>query len=234
MPLSPDLLLNKALRLLDAGESLRGEQTLRAAAAASDPATAVTAWCALGELHLQQGRHADAAIALAACLAVPVPPGLDDVCEADHVRAEALLASVAPPIVVEAEVGVPPEQLWDVLRDVGAVHHRLLPGRVAGTRIDDGHRFLTFPDGHVIREVIRAIDDDARRLAYAVVEGARPPLAHHEAEFQVYATNDGHSRLVWTARVLPVERAAEVLTRMAYGIAEMCRTVESPDVVPGA
>jgi hypothetical protein len=35
-------------------------------------------------------------------------------------------------------------------------------------------RFLTFPDGHIVRELIASIDDDALRLAYSVIEGARP------------------------------------------------------------
>lgn len=137
-------------------------------------------------------------------------------------------------IVVETEIGVHPEQVWDVVRDVGAVHRRLLPTRVAGTRIDGDQRFLTFPDGHVIREVIRSIEEDSRRLAYAVAEGARPPLDHHEAEFQVFPAGEGRSRLVWTARVLPPHRAAEVRTRMEYGIADMRQAIESADVVPGA
>jgi Polyketide cyclase / dehydrase and lipid transport len=77
------------------------------------------------------------------------------------------MASVRHEIVIDAA----PDHVWDVLRDVGAVHERLLPGRVAGSRVEGGQRFLTFPDGHVIRELIVAIDDDARRLAYSVVEG---------------------------------------------------------------
>jgi hypothetical protein len=69
------------------------------------------------------------------------------------------MASVRHEIVI----GAPPEHVWDVLRDVGAVHERLLPGRVADSRIEDGQRLLTFPDGHVIRELIVAVDDGTRR-----------------------------------------------------------------------
>jgi hypothetical protein len=59
----------------------------------------------------------------------------------------------------EIVIGVPSEFAWDVLRDVGAVHERLLPGRVAASRIEGDQRFLTFPDGHVVRELIVTIDD---------------------------------------------------------------------------
>ncbi|MBO4274277.1 hypothetical protein [Microbispora triticiradicis] len=41
------------------------------------------------------------------------------------------MASVRHEIVIDA----PPEHIWDVLRDVGAVHERLLPGRVTDIRI---------------------------------------------------------------------------------------------------
>jgi len=64
------------------------------------------------------------------------------------------MASIRHEIVIEAS----PEHIWDVLRDVGAVHKRLPPGRVADTRIEGDQRFLTFPDGHVIRELIVAME----------------------------------------------------------------------------
>jgi hypothetical protein len=96
-----------------------------------------------------------------------------------------------------------PEHVWSVLRDVGAVHERLLPGRVTGTRLEGDQRFLTFPDGHVICELIVAIDDDARRLAYSVVEGARPAIEYHHASFEVRPEGDRAGRLIWTTDVLP-------------------------------
>ena len=65
------------------------------------------------------------------------------------------MASLRQEILIEA----PAEVVWDVLRDVGAVHRRLLPGRVVATRIEGDHRFLTFPDGHVVHELIIAADD---------------------------------------------------------------------------
>lgn len=51
---------------------------------------------------------------------------------------------------------------------MGAVHERLLPGRVTSTRIEGDVRTLTFPNGVVVHELIVAIDDEARRLSYAV------------------------------------------------------------------
>jgi hypothetical protein len=131
------------------------------------------------------------------------------------------MASVRHEIVIEAS----PEHVWDVFRDVGAVHERLLPGRVSGTRIEGGQRFLTFPDGHVIRELIVAVDDGARRLAYAVVDGARPAVEHHHASFEVRAEGAG-ARLVWTTDVLPDAVAGEIRVRMERGAVEMKRAIE--------
>jgi hypothetical protein len=138
------------------------------------------------------------------------------------------MASIRHEIVIDAS----PDHIWDVLRDVGAVHERLLPGRVADTRIEGTQRFLTFPDGHVVRELIVAIDDDARRLAYSVVEGARPPVEHHHASFEVRAEGDRAGRLIWTTDVLPHSLAAEIRIRVERGAAEMKQVIEEAGGAP--
>ena len=133
------------------------------------------------------------------------------------------MASIRHEIVIEAS----PEHIWDVLRDVGAVHERLLPGRVADTRIEGDQRFLTFPDGHVIRELIVAIDDDARRLAYCVAEGARSPIEYHHASFEIRPEGDRAGRLIWTTDVLPHALAAEIRIRIERGALEMKQAIEA-------
>ncbi|MEU7886819.1 SRPBCC family protein [Microbispora bryophytorum] len=133
------------------------------------------------------------------------------------------MASIRHEIVIDAS----PDHIWDVLRDVGAVHERLLPGRVTNTRLEGDQRFLTFPDGHVIRELIVAIDDDSRCLAYSVVDGARPPLEHHHASFEVRPEGDEAGRLIWTTNVLPHTRAAEVRIRVEHGAREMKQAIEA-------
>ncbi|TKK86444.1 SRPBCC family protein [Herbidospora galbida] len=129
---------------------------------------------------------------------------------------------------VELPIDAPPAHTWDVIRDVGAVHERLLPGRVAGTEIEDGRRRLTFPDGNVVTELIVSLDDEARRFSYAVVAGARPPLTHHHASFEVRP--DGV--LVWTADFLPDSARGEVEIRMRYGAAEMKTAIEGARPTP--
>ncbi|SQD99315.1 Polyketide cyclase (fragment) [Parafrankia sp. Ea1.12] len=90
------------------------------------------------------------------------------------------------------------------------------------------------PDGHLVRELIVAVDDEVRRLVYAVVEGARPPLRHHhasfqvlpDASFQVLPDGDRHSRLLWITDLLPDSLAGLIEARTAHGIKEMKEVLE--------
>ncbi len=125
----------------------------------------------------------------------------------------------------EILVNVPPEQVWDAVRDVGAVHRRLTPGLALDTQIEGDTRILFFPNGVTARELIVAIDDETRRLAYAVVEG-RMPLIHHHATFQVFADGEDHSRLVWTTDFLPHTLAAEIRARVERGATVMKHALE--------
>jgi uncharacterized protein YndB with AHSA1/START domain len=127
---------------------------------------------------------------------------------------------------VEAEINLPPQQVWEAVADVGAVHERLLPGRVADARIEGDTRILTMPDGFEVREVIVSIDHADRRMAYSVVDGQRLPLTYHHAAFQVLGLGD-HSRLVWVTDVLPHAMADAVRARVERGIVEIRQVLEA-------
>jgi len=131
------------------------------------------------------------------------------------------MATIRKDIVIEAT----PEQVWEAVRDVGAVHRRLMPGYVVATSIDGDTRLLTLLGGGVVRELIVAVDDGAHRLAYAVIE-SRMPLIHHHASFQVFTEGAGHSRLVWITDVLPHEFATEIQLRIERGAIVMKETIE--------
>ncbi|MFG1677403.1 SRPBCC family protein [Micromonospora sp. NPDC049282] len=138
-------------------------------------------------------------------------------------------------IRVEAVVDVPAQRVWEAVADVGAVHRRLLPGRVTDARVEGDIRTLTMPDGQQVRELILGIDDGLRRMAYSVVEGQRLPLTYHHAAFQVFDEGD-RSRLVWLTDVLPHGMADAVRARVERGIVEMKAALESDEVtapVPG-
>lgn len=124
------------------------------------------------------------------------------------------------------EISLPtsPEAVWDVVRDVGAVHTRFAPGFVIDTVMEDeGARVVTFANGFVAREVIVDVDDQSRRLAYSV---RSERLTHHNASFQVFPDETG-ARLVWIADVLPHEAATMVGGMMTDGL-EAVREALSP------
>src|SRR5215510_5260560 len=98
------------------------------------------------------------------------------------------MASIRREMFVEAD----PEDVWDAIRDVGAVHTRLAPGFVVDTRLEEGARVVTFANGLVARELIVDVDDEARRLVWAVV-GGRP--THHNGSLQVFPEHGGRSRV---------------------------------------
>ena len=128
------------------------------------------------------------------------------------------MASIRKEIVIDAR----PEDVWDALRDVGALHTRLVPGFVVDTRLEDGARVVTFGNGAVARELIVDVDDAARRVVWAVVGGR---MTHHNASAQVFAEADGRTRFVWIADVLPHEVAKDIGAMMEQGCAVIARTV---------
>ncbi|MFE4970944.1 SRPBCC family protein [Kitasatospora sp. NPDC056651] len=125
-------------------------------------------------------------------------------------------------ITIEADA----DQVWDAVRDVGAVHRRLTPRHVLDTRIEGDTRHLTMPGGAVIRELIVSVDDDLRRLAYSAVEGFTIPLTHHHASFQVLPEGPGRCRLRWTTDILPHAMAEQVRLRVTRGAQVMKETLE--------
>jgi carbon monoxide dehydrogenase subunit G len=124
------------------------------------------------------------------------------------------MASIRQEIPLEASV----EDVWDAVRDIGALHKRLVPGFVVDTRLEEGARIVTFANGLVVRELIISVDDQARRLVWAA-RGGR--LTHHNASAQVFTAGEGRSRLVWIADLLPDELAGDIRQMMEHGAAAM-------------
>jgi carbon monoxide dehydrogenase subunit G len=124
------------------------------------------------------------------------------------------------------DVSVPADRVWDVFRDVGAVHTRLAPGFVVDTRLEAGPagaaRVVTFANGFVVRELIVAMNDELRRLAYAGVGGQ---LEHHNASFEVVALTNDRSRVVWTTDLLPDSAVAMIGPMIEQGAEVMRETL---------
>jgi hypothetical protein len=122
----------------------------------------------------------------------------------------------------EIHIDAPPAQVWDALRDVGALHTRLVPGFVKDTHLDGNARVVTFGNGMVAREEIVGIDEQRRRLAWAIVDA---PFRHYSAAAWVEPDATG-TNFVWTADLLPDDLAAQVEEMMTAGIGVVKQTLE--------
>jgi hypothetical protein len=112
----------------------------------------------------------------------------------------------------------PARDVWDAVRDFGAVHQRLVPGFVLDCRLDDDARIVTFSNGTVARELLVDCDDARQRLVYAVVSER---IKQHSASVQVFADGDARSRLVWIVDVLPNEIAPYIDAQMDQAVLAM-------------
>ena len=129
------------------------------------------------------------------------------------------MASIRKEILVDNT----PERVWDALRDVGKVHERVAPGFVVATQMEEGARVVTFGNGMTARELIVSVDDDARRVVWAVV--GSPRLTHHNASVQVFPEGAG-CRVVWIADLLPNEAAGDIAGMIEQGMRVMKPTLE--------
>ena len=126
----------------------------------------------------------------------------------------------------EISIEVAPETVWDALRDIGALHRRLVRGFVTDTVLEDGARIVTFANGMVARELIVDCDDVARRLVWSAVGGR---LLHHNASAQVFPDGPGRSRFVWIADLLPNDMAPAIAGMIDQGIAAVKQTLETKE-----
>ena len=128
------------------------------------------------------------------------------------------MATVRREVVIER----PPEYVWDAVRDFGALHYRLVRGFVTAVELDGTTRTVTFSNGTQAREVLVDLDEESRRLVYAVVGGR---LTVHSASVQVRAEGQG-ARIVWIADFLPNELQPYIAGQMDLAVKAMKQTLE--------
>jgi Polyketide cyclase / dehydrase and lipid transport len=124
------------------------------------------------------------------------------------------MASIHKDIPIDAH----PDDVWDAVRDFGAVHTRLAPGFVTDTRLDGDARVVTFANGNVAREVLVDCDDTRRRLVYGI---ANERVSHYSASVQIGADGEGRSRMIWIVDVLPNAIAPYIEGQMDLGAQAM-------------
>jgi carbon monoxide dehydrogenase subunit G len=128
------------------------------------------------------------------------------------------MATLHKAIFIDAK----PDEVWDAVRDLGALHTRLVPGFVIDTKLEGDTRIVTFANGMVARESILSLDEDRRRLAWNA-EGAK--TTHYNAVLHVLSDGAG-TRVVWTTDLLPHEMAAPIASMQDQGLAAMKKALE--------
>ncbi|MGJ7494241.1 SRPBCC family protein [Variovorax sp. RT4R15] len=125
----------------------------------------------------------------------------------------------------EMDVAADAAQIWDAVRDVGALHQRLVKGFVVDCRLDgDDARIVKFANGMEVRELIVDLDDAARRIVWSATGGR---LTHHNASLQVFDQGGGRSRVVWVADLLPDALAPAIAGMIDDGMRAMKATLEA-------
>ena len=114
-------------------------------------------------------------------------------------------------------------EVWAAVRDVGALHTRLVPGFVTDTKLEPGARVVTFVNGVTLREPIVTVDDEARRLVWTH-EGGR--ARHYNGALEVSELADGSTSVVWTADFLPDDIGGYLRQAIDAGMAAMQRTLD--------
>jgi hypothetical protein len=123
-------------------------------------------------------------------------------------------------IAVEVTTDASPSAVWEAIRDVGALHTRLVPGFVLATELVPGGRRVTFANGLIVVEPIVSMNDNLHRLVWTA-QGGSSGITHYNASIQVYPREIGGSRVVWTADVLPHDAAERIATMMKAGASAM-------------
>jgi hypothetical protein len=129
------------------------------------------------------------------------------------------MATIRSELTTRASAG----DVWSAIRDIGALHTRLVPGFVTDTKLEPGARVVTFVNGTVLREPIVTLDDQARRLVWTA-EGGR--ARHYNAALKVSELADGLTSVVWTADFLPDDIGAYMSQAIEAGMAAMQRSLD--------
>lgn len=123
----------------------------------------------------------------------------------------------------EIEIERSKEFVWDAIRDVGAIHKRLVPGFVSDCKREGDWRTVTFATGMVVRELIVSVDDKTCRHSWSARGGS---LTHHNASLQVFAVANNKCRVLWIADLMPNEVAGTIDGMIGQALKTMKQTLE--------
>lgn len=126
-------------------------------------------------------------------------------------------------IIKNLSTASPLAAVWDAIRDVGALHTRLVAGFVVATSLEQDGRHVTFANGMTIIEPIVTIDDRHHRLVWTARGGMS---SHYNGALHATAGQHGGTDVSWIVDVLPDELATTIASNMEAGIEAMQRTLD--------
>ncbi|MFN7388249.1 SRPBCC family protein [Brevundimonas sp.] len=127
-------------------------------------------------------------------------------------------------IHVERIINAPADQVWEALRDFGALHTKTAPGFIIATVVEGDIRTVTFDGGLVLRERLIAIDDERRRIVYSILADI---FEHHSASNAVVPEGDDRCRFVWIVDFLPDDPKDRITAMMNAGIDAIKASMEA-------
>lgn len=134
-------------------------------------------------------------------------------------------------IIRDVTIDTEPGKAWDALKEFGVLHERLARGFITDCQmVTSDTRRITFFNGAVAREQLIGVDDDARRLAYAIIESSLN-MSHHNASAQITHDGTGRTRFIWTVDVLPDEAAEPISLMMTAGLEAIKKTLDGDRAV---
>ena len=125
----------------------------------------------------------------------------------------------------KAEVSIDrsPDEVWKLLREFGGLAD-WMPG-IEACSVDGDVRTLQTM-GIEIKEQLRSLDDDERRISYSVVESPMGNLESHLATISVDPEGNG-SHVTWAVEVVPDELLALFLPVYEGSVVELKKQLES-------
>ena len=122
----------------------------------------------------------------------------------------------------EVSIDRNPDDIWKLIREYGELAD-YMPG-VESCTLDGDVRTLQMM-GIVIKEQLRAIDDQNRRLTYSVVESPMTNMVSHEATIAIDPEGSG-SHVTWSVEVVPDDLLALFVPIYEGSVVELKKKVE--------
>lgn len=104
------------------------------------------------------------------------------------------------------DVAASPESTWTKIADLGGVHAMM--SFLTDARVDGDRRVCGLAMGGELSEIVLSVNDDLRRVAYAIVDSPFG-LDFHSASMAVTGSGET-AQLVWTTDLKPDAAADQV------------------------